>query len=361
MLRPDIYELVKEAVSDGLVLVKDAIDNNKYIGSYWEFPELEFFDSGFPRFSHLTLSSDKAPKDLSSIFKEGRGNAHEARCDPKLIASWVRFRDSALQDESLSNYWKFSEGSELSMNLSVFGFLGDILEIYFFTYKTCDFTEENFRAVYETWEPTAFAKTLPIDIVVPLICVPFSFERLEISTDTIIERMSDEFQLARCPTERTGFSPQNTLLGASTHALVIKGWYIDQLSEYDKYRILSDIAAYAKPLAKVDQFMAALRVLTGVETGYGQVIARPSGWCPSWKAWLPNVFEARTRAYPDRLENHGWLEKREILTESLCKNIDKIYNGVQQISELHVPCRRLNAAFLRRDEEDSILDITIAT
>src|SRR5262249_10560806 len=155
----------------------------------------------------------------------------------------------------------------------------------------------NFKVIYEQWEHGVFAEELFCDIVIPLICVHFSFDSLRISNDTLIERMSEDFQLARCPSQGHGFYPQDVLLGAATHALVLEGWSTNNVESYNHLNKLYDIGIYAKPLEKVDAFFAALRVQTGIETGYGQIITRPTNWMLSWNAWLPRVYGARTRAY----------------------------------------------------------------
>ena len=59
-------------------------------------------------------------------------------------------------------------------------------------------------------------------------------------------------------------------------------------------------------------------------------------------------------------ENHCWLQTRGGLSdEATCRTLAPVYQAILERPELRVPSKRLNAAFLRRDEEDSILDVTI--
>ncbi len=77
-------------------------------------------------------------------------------------------------------------------------------------------------------------------------------------------------------------------------------------------------------------------------------------------AWLPHIYVVATRGYPDHLENFGWLRTPPKLTEPACKEVGQLFRNLVNLPKLSLAAKRLNAAFLRRDEEDSILDVTIA-
>jgi len=115
-------------------------------------------------------------------------------------------------------------------------------------------------------------------------------------------------------------------------------------------------------LPLVDNFFAALRVVTGVETGYSQFVVRPSGWGRRWDADLPSVRVVSTRAYPDHFENYGWLREVSAISLKTLAQVSLVYRGLNEAkgNRMAIVARRLNAAHLRKDEADSILDVTIA-
>ena len=366
MFRPDIFEAVKAAVSDALAILRSIIDQNRRIPTVDDFPALSYIaPSGFPR---LTVASvlDNI-QNISGMFWNKGNESYYAWHDPETIESWMRFYNLASKDDRLCHYWAINpedkKGSDAGFEdyrkWKIFRPLKDLLDRYYHIYKTFELDVETFRKLYEEWENSVFQETLAIDVLVPLICQHFSFEHLQIAENTYIEKMPEAFQLARCPTGGAGHSPQELVIGAATHALVLEGWTISNDTQERRDLALGEMTAYSPVIEKVDAFFAAFRVLRETDIGYGQIIARPKGWANYWRVWIPNVYFVSTRAYPDTLEDGGWFWKREALDESAFQGLSMIYENILHQPKLRVPSRRLNAALLRRDEEDSILDLTI--
>ena len=280
------------------------------------------------------------------------------RCDPAAIASWQRFWDVALADERLITYWGLGDPDEAIRKWKIFGTLGDIVEAYYYTNKTYNFDETLFRGIYDAWERAVFSTSLECDIVVPLIWLPCAFDVLRISEDTLVERMSEEFQLARSPVHGDSALPQDLVLGTATHALVLEGWELKEHWHDIELWKLYDIATYMQPLRGWRRSVRRCVYKLGLRSDMDRLSA-PKGWVASWKASLPTVYVARTRAYPDYFENHCWLQRWGALDEATCRTLAPVYQAILERPELRVPSKRLNAAFLRRDEEDSILDVTI--
>jgi hypothetical protein len=126
------------------------------------------------------------------------------------------------------------------------------------------------------------------------------------------------------------------------------------------YERLLNIHAF--PLETINNFFAAIRLVTGVHTGYSQVLLRPVNWAIHYKGNLPPVAGTSIRAYPSWFENYYWLENNiPEVNEASAKEIGNLYLKLLNIKEnsIHIAVKRLNLCFLREDDEDYILDATI--
>ena len=115
----------------------------------------------------------------------------------------------------------------------------------------------------------------------------FNFDSAAIADNTSIERMSDEFQLARYTKGSKSMGINSTVLGAATHALVLNGWELKNDRYYEAFNAFYVASAY--PTEQIDKFFTAVRIATGASTGYAQLLLRPRGWTHDYDAHLPPV------------------------------------------------------------------------
>ncbi len=364
ILRSDIYEVMKTAVFGGFLKVKELEKNGEYIGRYSNFPKMEWFDSGFPHFSKTFF--DEGPKDFSNAFRN--------EIEPQ-FESWKIFWDLALTDTYLSSYWKVRDSDksekdfirhpqffELYKEIQIYGPIKNLVDRYIHMNGLESFDEHNFIQIYQEWERAQFLENLPFNIVVPIICQSFSFDSYRISSNVLIQRMDANFQKARSKGKYYNVSVHDTVIGAATHALVLERWTVKNKSLEERTAIFYEVSAFAEAFETIDIFFAALRSVTGVETGYSQILASPLGWADNWEAYLPNVYNAvAIRAYPDFFENYGWLRVSSEIDEKKCEDVQLLFTSLLTTphNKLKLSAKRLNAAFLRKSEEDSILDVTI--
>lgn len=366
IIRQDIYELISKAVEDGLAIVREHETNGKLIYRYFDFPIMRHFPSGFPSFSKSYLTDD-APLNYRSVFG-GKGYP------PENIPSWQEFWDFAHEDKHLSRFWSIGDYIKdmwhnpdadlirIHSEISVYGSIEKLIDRYIHVSDKKEMDESLFRPIYIEWERAIFLGELPINIVIPILCVMFSFEKLDITTDISIEKMDDTFQLARNNRSTYTVSTHETVIGTATHALILKEWVVNNNNILNqRHRILNDIRTYSSAIREIENFFAAFRSETAVETGYSQIIITPIGWADSWQAYLPPVDVVTVRAYPEHFEKHIWLEKPPVLEEETCKKVAEIYIKLREAKDnrLILAARRLNSALLRTNEEDSILDITM--
>jgi hypothetical protein len=219
--------------------------------------------------------------------------------------------------------------------------------------------EKLFLPIYLEWESDRFAETLWFDIWIPIICLRFDCESAQLVPGKSIQRMSAEVQLARNAEDQSDvtLSTHRIVVGAATHALVLEGWQVKS-SNRDA---LNEFSGLYPAHRLIDNFFGAIRTVIGAETGYSQLVIVPRSWGHGWKAFLPYIHVASTRAYPEDLENFGWLRRSPILDTKALFEVSTVFEALNDLqnNSLSIAVKRLNAAQLRKDEGDSILDVTI--
>ena len=95
-------------------------------------------------------------------------------------------------------------------------------------------------------------------------------------------------------------------------------------------------------IERLDLFLAALRAVADVHTGYYQLLIRPDGWCDGGRAYLPQVEMVARRAYPDHFEHYGWLRTPPVLDAASCSEAGKLYTALTTLNknQLLVASRR---------------------
>jgi hypothetical protein len=361
---PEAYATLKTAVEAGLRIVREHEKSGKYILSHSEFPELDYFDSGLPRISRASWASNAGPKDYNSVFRDDHHPDNIPEWEPFVAFAESHHRLKAYYDDSLQYRPDVDAADLFRVQMHRFSIqftIEKLVSRYIHLTNSKEFDEAMFRPVYREWEVAVFADQVVFDIVIPLLMVKFDFEALDLGDDQWIEKMSDDFQLARGRERRFPVSANECVVGAATHALVLRHWSIKNGSHHARSESLSNVEGFRSVLHRVDHFFSALRAVAGVQTGYSQLIVRADGWGDSYTAHLPQVSVIPLRSYPDHFENYGWLRTPPVLDESTCKEVGTLYRALLTLNknQLSLAARRLNMALLRSSEQDSILDVTI--
>jgi hypothetical protein len=327
-----------------------------------------------PRFSKI-LNEEERPKDYRSIFVDTEGMlifySYRGAVLSESIPTWKRFWDFARSDEYLRRYLEPDEffkksdeqpwAKDLHAKYEIYGAIRRLVDRYIHVTGKTEFDEVSFRPIYEEWERASFSETLTIDVLVPLLFITFSFDKLDLEGNLSIESMDERVQLSRNTKSSITTSAHDAVIGAATHALVLRGWQINNKTKRDREIPLYEPSAFSEVIPRIESFLASIRAVTGADTGYSQLLARPYRWADNWTAFLPPIYTVSVRAYPDRFDNFGWLRAPPRIEEAACTQAGKIYKNLTESSakSLSLAARRLNAAFMRGEEEDSILDVTI--
>ncbi len=362
---PEAYAALKVGVEAGLKIVREHEAGGNYILNYSGFPEMGYFDSGLPRFSKTSWFDKNGPFDYTSVFRDDK------REDS--IPQWRPFAELAKSHPRLKVYYDVSrmfradaEGVEEFRreieHRSILRTASQMVDCYIHATKSKVFDDELFYPVYKKWENAAFSERVGFDIVCPLLMLKFDFDNLDIGEDRRVERMTDDFQLSRSIQDSGFFATNDIVTGAARIALYLQNWSLQHDSYNDRVESLSNVEAFRDAIHRIDYFFSALRAVTGVDTGYSQIIVRPDGWADGWhKAHLPQVNVIHLRAYPDQFENYGWLRTPPTISREACNEVGALYNALLTLNknQLSLAARRLNMALLRNSEQDSILDVTI--
>ena len=109
----------------------------------------------------------------------------------------------------------------------------------------------------------------------------FAFDHFPLTEFTYVTRIPKSMQLGRARMSTLGTGAVQMVVGAATHAFVSNGWELRVDNLEDVPPALGRSSANA--VDAIDSFFGALRVVTGISTGYAQIL-----WVP--RRWALNYF-----------------------------------------------------------------------
>lgn len=352
------FELVKEAVKDGIEFVRNLEDQGVYIGKYVDWPQLSYHETGLPYFSRDRFSG---PVDYTNAF----GIWNDPKIREEEIPSFQAVLAYARSNSRLISYFgspsENPDGGSLFDRL-IYLFIENIIDryIHVYVYNDEEFSTEKFTTIYLLMERGVFSDELWLEFAVPILFVKFDFDYLAIGGNGIIWKMSEEFQIARKLTQTYTPGVHNPVSDSATHVLILSGWTMPNDNYWTVSNILSSLQSY--PLAHIDKFFSALRIVTGIDTGYAQVLALPMGWTHKFTAHVPSIKGQSTRTYPASFEDRYWNVPVPTLTEQQIQETNQMFKNLLEnsSSKIIIAAQRLNRCLLRETDEDSILDAAIA-
>jgi hypothetical protein len=242
--------------------------------------------------------------------------------------------------------------------------VADALDRYIQTTNTTALDRAKLLPIYLPLERVLFSAVLPAVVVVPILFLKFNFSRLQINESISVERLSDDFHLARG--WRGPFSDADNSLveSAATHGLFIRDLFIQNENWLKMGQIEMDVESY--PVEKIDSFFAALRIATEYPTGYAQMVSLPVGWASSYAADIIPITGPRVEKYPPFFKQGYWQEQVPTVPSSEANQITELFNGLQQLfstehaQKVRLAMHRLNPSTTRATDEDGIIDSVIA-
>lgn len=206
------------------------------------------------------------------------------------------------------------------------------------------------------------AEVLDLTLVVPIAMTHFGFKRYSVfpAGGVYICEMGDRTNLARFHAEYLGSGVPSNVAAAASHALVWRHWVYKNETYHGTLRSLSLIPTF--PSGDIDKFFAALRAVTGIETGYAQMFFVPKRWSLGYYADLPTVYGVTCRRYPAGFDDYAWQRddlpciSREQMT-AVSRRFAQLVGRTE--NRINIAVKRLNACLTRDDAEDAIIDATV--
>jgi hypothetical protein len=327
------------------------VAKEEQVQAYGEFP------SGLP---HLSVDFDSELLDFDSPFGPipSKGN-------PICYSDWDsvnRLLELAVRHPMLRRT-SFAESIggdrvEHHFRIEIGHIPFDIFERLMNVYGA-DFTDAQLQDVYCEVEAGRLLEKLPVSIAIPIVCTRIEPERVMIGPNATVFKLSKAQHLARASTDfrLPGPSVSATVADAATHALVLKGASIDNRlhGEHDNYMSLSWY-----PTEEIDRFFDALRVATGLDTGYAQIHLIPEGWAWHLHRDLPPLIQgAAARRYPGGFDHYGWLGEKRAVSAAELEQVSVLFATLAGSERLALAAKRLSSAMLHDSDEDAVLDLMI--
>lgn len=362
-LAGEYAKLLLKALEDGLSAIKQACKKGDYIGSYYEFPSVSYGKNGLPSFS---TSLGGGPIDYRNCFHSfGQGEPKVNEKDIKSFAHLIDFvrKHPKLHRRFTIDYTSSADG-EIDIKIdeiTIVSGIKDSIDRYIHNNSSYEYDKEKGVKAITPTLAYIFSKNLDIEICVPILFLQFPFDKYKISDGVYISRIPDKEHQARYGVESYSTSTHKSVKSSATHAFVLKGWHVPNAERMWYFDVLSKPRAY--PLERINNFFGALRIATTANTGYAQIYSIAKGWAVHNKSDLPYAQGATVRSYPGWFEDYYWnIETVPSVSNEEIDQITILYNNIESATEnsIHLSIKRLNQCLVRDNEEDSVLDATIA-
>ncbi|PAP97434.1 HEPN domain-containing protein [Mesorhizobium wenxiniae] len=234
-------------------------------------------------------------------------------------------------------------------------------DVHFLCFGAAPATDATRAVVLKPLFKGLFDSRLKLAVLAPIALVRFDFDRVRLGPSAYIMRMSPDFQRARWEMKAYGANGHDQVLAAATHAFVLTGWDVPNGNWIELSQTLSNFSSEARE--RIDALFAALRLETGIETGYAQEIRLARGWRHRHNYRLPNVYAVGARRYPEVFDDFGWNRADlPLVSKAQMRKVACLLEALESSTgeRLALATRRLNTAMTRSDLADAILDATIA-
>lgn len=363
-LQRQLRVLILGAFEEVDAAIRERLAEGKRPSRLHRFPRFSLRDNGMPSLDDGAWSGD-GPLEYSSLLDPPYGD-DEARKLGKFPAA--RFPAmAALVSFALANPKVARMDHQNSGPEDVFTKIGiDLLiaravDLQYLRYGEAPAGSDAREAVLRPIFKGFFADRLNLAVLAPIALVNFDFDRMRIAPGAYLLRMSPDLQRARWSAKAYGLAAHEQVLAAATHTFVLTGWGIDNGDSFSLYRSLSDFNPEARE--RIDALFAALRIATGVETGYAQEVRLSRGWRHRHNYGLPDVHAVGARRYPEHFDDFRW-NRADLprVSRDQMRDLPGLFAALTASTNdrLSLAIRRLNAAMTRTDVADAILDATIA-
>jgi hypothetical protein len=344
-------------------VIKQVNAPGQHIRPHHDYPVMSLLDSGFPSFHESGFYRDSAPRDYVSMLRpRGLLGILGGYPRPELgfskgaeLASFLRSHEIGKRLNLARFVYKDTVSDQPVDNL-----VGDAVERYLHLHGLGAAVEAKRRdALIRPLVFGTIRQSLDVRLVVPITMTHFEVDHFPLTETTYIARIPKSLQLARARMSTLGSGAVRMVVGAATHAFVSNGWNLEVGNIDEVPKSLSQSSSNV--LDATDSFFSALRVATGISTGYAQILWVPRGWALNYFCDLTPVYGTTLRRYPSEYDNYGWVGRGATVTAEDLNEVRRIYRAVvsSQSEAIRLALSRLNGCLTRTDAADAILDGTI--
>ena len=352
----ELYSLIKAAFIEMQELVNTSKENHKFLFSHHDFPKLNRYqDNGMPRLSTFFLTD--GPTDFSSLFKSDDEHHYYFERIPSFIKILEYYSDncSAFMEHP---YFRDIQKKE-SLYHRIFAFdLLEAFDCYMHATTGDEFCEEAFQEILFRLFNRFFQKDLPCSICVPILLTRFEDEEFVVKEGVRIRKLSDSELLSSYSIGGYSDTYELLLVSSATHILELQNYSIENAPVFSPFA-WDYVDAY--PVEMIDKWFAAYRMVTLHDSGYGQLLSFPVNWGIR-RGNLLDVHGVKVQKYPKSfIQKRLDISPTPLVTTEEMKMVSKLFLALENANtnSLNIAVKRLNMAYLRETEEDSILDLMI--
>jgi hypothetical protein len=344
------------------LIVKEAKSPAAYIEPHSDYPVRSSLDNGFPSFRQAGLFESNSPRNYLGIVRPSLGKIFGGAAVPRYDLPKRDELASFLRNHKIGKRLDLARfvHKDIPMDWPVKSLVEDAVERYLHLYGLdVPINTKRRDNIIQSLVLGTIRYKLELRLVVPIALTHFDVDRFRLNETAYIVRMSDRLQLARARMSTLGSGAVRMVVGAATHAFVANGWSLDADTTHEVDSSLRHVSSNA--LEAIDSFFGAIRIATGINTGYAQVLWIPRGSALNYYCDLTPVYGSTLRKYPSEHDNFGWTGPGAQVTAADLAEVRRIYRAVvgSQSEAIRLALHRLNGCLTRTDVADAILDGTI--
>ena len=351
-----LFALFSDAIRVALDYVQRRKDSGGYIGTRHDWPTLTWHENGMPWLGNALNGPVDYADALRPPIAFGTGAMDTKNFDSEPSSSALI--DYAASHGRISKHFMAAEYPDM-MRTSLRMLIGDLLDRYIHTTGLAKLEAGKLLELYLPIEAYLLNDKLEVEIWIPILCLKFEPDLVQIDARTSLRKLTDEIQLARTPDWKYQYGSDPRVQTAATHALVLSNYTIQNENQPQMWHSVGDPDNY--PLRVIDRFFGALRLKTGYATGYAQLLVLPIGWADRYKNTLLPIHKASVKSYPPFFENGYWNADLPSVDEAALQCVVLAYHSIEEVNNkrVEIALRRLNLSELRVNAEDRLLDTMI--
>ena len=365
LLEPDLWNVTLPALRAARQRGREYIATGKYV-SRLKITEYSENAQGWSTTTKRDLfPSNTAPVEGANIVGPDVGQFSPIAYDevPELLeaARWVGER--GLADQRFLERVSMLSGIEQDADKRLSQVHSEYIRFFVMELVGCAEaigaeSDDELLHLYAELERARFADELKGDLLVPIALTPLDLAApFQVANDVWIEPLTTEIQRARATSAMYGGRVSAHVVAAASHAVVVRNLAFDNSNLFWRRWRTSSVPA----LARVNQVLQCLHILTGRDTGFAQAVVRPLGWADTWDHDLPPIWKlSEYHAYPESFDSGGWTEDKRMISADTIEDLPKIFRALESApANVQLAARRSMRAVTRDDDEDKTLDAAI--